>query len=180
VEIGEKPRNIGVWHLADRWDVCIIADEQTYFFMKLDKLLLLPLHAELMVDNEPFTYAGKSTFELDGGDERYWMFSTDGGMLAVSPDDEEIVSYRTVDEELEPEGETLGYQGKDYEFSYEDVGLVRSVEGDARVEPDERYTFTDYEADDGETIRIVKNENSGEAIAFLGSLVGEDDVVVVE
>lgn len=148
--------------------------------MKLDQLLLLPLNAELMIDNEPFTYSGKATVELDGGDVRHWMFNADSGMLAVSPDDEELMMYRQLDEEIEPENETIGYHGKDYEFSYEDVGTVNAVEGDAQVESDERYAFTDYESDDGETIRLVRNENTGETMAYIGSLVGEDDVVAVE
>lgn len=148
--------------------------------MKLDQLLLLPLNAELMIDNEPFTHSGKATIELDGGDVRHWMFNADSGMLAVSPDDEELMMYRQLDEEIEPENETVGYHGKDYEFSYEDVGTVSTVEGDAQVESDERYAFTDYESDDGETIRLVRNENTGETLAFIGSLVGEDDVVAVE
>jgi len=148
--------------------------------MKLDQLLLLPLHAELMIDNEPFTYAGKATVELEGGDIRHWMFNSAGGMLAVSPDDEDLTSYRLIDEEIEPENETVGYHGKDYEFSYEDSGTVNAVDGEAQVEPDEHYSFTDYEADDGETIRLIKNDTTGDSMAFIGSLVGEDDVVAVE
>lgn len=148
--------------------------------MKLDQLLLLPIRAELMVDNEPFALAGKATLELEGGDVRHWLFNADGGMLAVSPDDEELVSFRLLDEAPQPENETVVYQGKDYEFSYEDVGSVGEVEGETQVESDERYALSDYEADDGETIRLVRNEDTGDTMAFVGSLVSEDDILAVE
>jgi hypothetical protein len=148
--------------------------------MKLDQLLSQSLGAELMVGNEPFALAGKATLELDGGDERHWLFNPEGGMLAVSPDDEELMLFRMLDEEVEPENETVVHQGKDYEFSYEDIGTTGTTEGDAQVEDDERYAFTDYESDDGEVVRLVRNENSGETMAFLGSMVGEDDVMAVE
>ncbi len=149
--------------------------------MKIKDLLSNVLqNAELMVANEPFTFSGKATIELEGGEARYWLFSSNGGMISVSPDDEELTYFRMLDEEVEPENETVGYAGKDFEFSYEDVGSVTSVEGDAQIESDERYAFADYEADDGETIRLVHNENSGNKLVFIGSLVGEDDVVLVE
>lgn len=145
--------------------------------MRLDELLTMQPGVELMIANEPFAFSGKATVELDGSDVRYWLFSAEGGMLSVSPEEEEIVFYRSMDENVEPENESIGYQGNDYEFSYEDVGAVTVVDGDARVEPDERYGFSEYESDKGELIRLVRNENSGESMAFVGSMVGEDDVV---
>jgi hypothetical protein len=148
--------------------------------MRLDELLTAQQKAELMVSNEPFTLSGKATVTLDGGEVRHWLFNAEGGMLSVSPDDEELVFYRSLDEEVEPEDENIGFQGKEYEFSYEDIGSVTEVDGDALVEPDERYTFSDYESDNGELIRLVRNENTGETMAFVGSVVGEDDVVAVE
>lgn len=148
--------------------------------MRLDQLVLLEPAAELMIANEPFTVSGKATVELDGGALRYWLFNSDGAMLTVSTDDEEMMFYRSIDEQPEPENETIGYQGKEYEFTYEDVGTVNHVEGESPVDSDERYGFSDYESDAGEMIRLVRNENTGDAMTFIGSLVGEDDVVEVE
>ena len=148
--------------------------------MTLEQLLLAAPGVELMIANNPFSYSGKADVELDGGDVRHWMFDAGGRMLSVSPDDEELVLFRMMDEQVEPGNETIGYQGKDYEFTYEDIGSVTSVDGDAKVVEDERYSFTDYESDSGELIRIVRNENTGDGICFIGSLVGEDEVVEVE
>ena len=148
--------------------------------MKLDQLLLATPGAELVIANNPFTYAGKADMELDGGDVRHWMFDASGRMLTVSPDYEELMLYRLMDEQVEAENETIGYQGKDYEFTYEDIGSIVAVDGDAMVEEDERYAFSDYESDDGEMIRIVRNDNTGDVMCFIGSMVGEDDVMAVE
>ena len=148
--------------------------------MRLDELLTAPLRSEFTVSNQPFTFAGKATMELDGGEARHWLFDNNGRMLSVSPSEEEVLSFRLLDEAMEPENETVVYQGKDYEYSYEDIGSVSDAEGDTQVEPEERYAFSDYEADDGELIRLVRNENTGDTMAFIGSMVGEDDVIAVE
>lgn len=135
---------------------------------------------DLMISNEPFAYSGKAKMTLDGGDERFWLFNADGWMLTIAPSDEELVYYRQVDEMLEPDGETVGYRGVDYEFSYEDAGTASETEGETAVELEERYRFADYESDEGERVRIVTNESTGESRSFVGSVISEDDVVRVE
>ncbi len=117
--------------------------------MKIDALLTLEPDSELTIANESFTYSGKASVTLEGGDALVWLFQADGAMLAIAPDAEELVFYRQLDEQPEPENEVIGYQGKEYEFSYEDVGSVNDVEGDAPVDSDERYGFSDYESSGG-------------------------------
>lgn len=148
--------------------------------MKINALLTLEPDSELTIANESFTYSGKADLTIGGGDALAWLFQADGAMLAIAPDDEELVFYRQMDEALEPENEVIGYQGKEYEFSYEDVASVNDVEGDCPVESDERYAFSDYESSGGERIRLVRSESTGDVIAYVGSVVGEDDVVSVE
>lgn len=148
--------------------------------MKIDALIGLEPDSELTIANEPFTYSGKASVTLEGGDKLVWLFQADGAMLAISPDDEELMFYRQLDEVLEPENETIGYQGKEYEFSYEDVGSVTEVDGDCPVDSDERYGFSDYESSGGERIRLIRNDSTGDVMVFVGSVVGEEDVVLVE
>lgn len=148
--------------------------------MKIDALISLEPDSELTIANEPFTYSGKAAVTLEGGDKLVWLFQADGAMLAISPDDEELMFYRQLDEVLEPENETIGYQGKEYEFSYEDVGSVTEVDGDCPVDSDERYGFSDYESSGGERIRLIRNDSTGDVMVFVGSVVGEEDVVLVE
>lgn len=148
--------------------------------MKIDALLTLEPDSELTISNEPFTYSGKASVTLEGGDALVWLFQADGAMLAISPSDEELMFYRQLDEALEPENETIGWQGKEYEFSYEDVGSVTDAEGDCPVDSDERYGFSDYESSGGERIRLVRNDSTGDVMTFVGVVVGEEDVVLVE
>mgnify|MGYP001565179059 FL=1 len=44
------------------------------------------------------------------------------------------------------------------------------------MENDDRYLFNEYESSDGEKLRIVSNENTGETDAYLGRIVSEDDL----
>jgi hypothetical protein len=135
---------------------------------------------ELMVANQPFTYGGKVTMELDGGDVRYWLFDRDGGMVTVSPDDEEIVSFQTAAEALEPEDEMVTYDGVDYEFSYEDSGTVKAIEGETDMEEGDKYAFADYESGDGELVRIVTNQDTEDVYHYAGSVVVENDISLIE
>jgi hypothetical protein len=108
------------------------------------------------------------------------MHNADGGLLAISPDDEEVVSFDRVEEELEPQGEVILYRGKEYEYSYEDAGTVSEVDGDADATVEDRLTFSDYESEDGELIRAVTSENTGETQTYLGNLVVEEDILPIE
>ncbi len=146
--------------------------------MKIEELLHhLEPGNQVTVSNKPFTYTGKVKITLDGGDVRYWLSNDEGGLLAVSPDDEEIVSFERIDEELEPEDGLILYRGKEHEFSYEDSGAVTDVVGDPGLEADDRYAFSDYEADGGSLVRLVTNENTGDQDAYFGNVVVEEDIM---
>ena len=148
--------------------------------MKIEELLHhLEPGAQVTVTNKPFQFTGKGKLTLDGGDLRYWLANDEGGMLAISPDDEEIVSFERVDEELEPEDGIVLHRGKEHEFTYEDSGAVTEVIGEASVEEDDRYGFSDYEDEDGAIVRLVTNENTGDLTAYYGHVVVEEDILPV-
>jgi hypothetical protein len=131
---------------------------------------------ELTVLNEPFSYKSKAVITLDGGDVRYWLFSEEDNMLTLSPDDEEIVFFRYLEEEVEPEDEMALVGGKEYEFSYEDAGVVTEIDGEMNAEEDDRFSIADYEGENGDSIRLLTNENNGEVISYHGKIVVEEDV----
>lgn len=135
--------------------------------------------AEMTVANEPFTYAGRIEVTLEGGDVRYWLYD-DGTVLGVSADDEEIVAFKTVDEDLEPQGGMIFFRGKEYEFTYQDDGSITSVDGEVPNEEGDKVAFSDFEADDGSLVRIVTNENTGEKEILAGGLVTEEEILNVE
>ena len=102
----------------------------------------------------------------DDGEER---------MISVVADEDELVLFEKIQELIEAEDEAVLYQNKEYEFTYADAGMVTEVVGESVTEVKDKYTFTDYEAQNGELIRIINNENTGENSAYLGRVVGEDD-----
>ena len=144
--------------------------------MDINSLFKLEIGDTVRVFNEVLTLVGRSTITLEGEEEIVWLFDENNRMLAVSPAEEELVLFEAIDEELEPDGEGVLYQGNEYEFNYEDSGTVTDVEGDSVTEPEDRYLFTDYQAKSGNVLRIVSNENTGEVGSYYGQTVSEEDL----
>lgn len=134
---------------------------------------------EMTVLNEPFSLKSKAVITLDGGDIRHWLFADEEKMLAISPDDEEIIFLRLLDEEVEPQDGIILIGGTEYEFSYEDSGVISKTIGELNAEEEDRIAIADYESENGEILRTVTNENNGEKEAYLGKMVVEDDILKV-
>lgn len=143
--------------------------------MKISDLLAIELGESVSVANEPFTKIGQAEVTLDDGTKMFWLFDDEDHMLSVAPKEDEIMFFSQITEEVEP-SEVILFQNKEYEFSYEDAGVVKEVNGDARVEEEDRNAFSDYQSKDGETLRIITNENSGEVIGYYGRTVSEEDL----
>jgi len=143
--------------------------------MKISDLLAIELGESVSVANEPFTKIGQAEITLDDGTKMFWLFDDEDHMLSVAPKEDEIMFFSQITEEVEP-SEVILFQNKEYEFSYEDAGVVKEVNGDARVEEEDRNAFSDYQSKDGETLRIITNENSGEVIGYYGRTVSEEDL----
>lgn len=143
--------------------------------MKISDLLAMELGESVSVANEPFTKIGQAEITLDDGTKMFWLFDDEDHMLSVAPKEDELVLFTQTTEEIEP-SEIILFQNKEYEFSYEDAGVIKQVDGDARVEEEDRNGFSDYQSKDGETLRVITNENSGEVIAYSGRTVSEDDL----
>jgi len=147
--------------------------------MTFEHLTQLQPGTEITVANNAFSCGGRAVITLEGADRRFWVFNTDGGMLSIAPNDGEIILFQEIDEEVEPEGEMVLFRNKEYEFSYEDVGSISEGEGKFAGEIEDQVTIADYEAEDGEVVRIVTNQNTGDSLAYLGNTVVEDDVQAV-
>jgi len=143
--------------------------------MNIQELLLLPISETVSVFNQPFTYVGRVEITLDDGSKMYWLFNDEDGMLSVAPDEEELITFDHLEDEVEAD-DSVFLHGKEYEFSYEGAGKITSSDGESQMETDDRYLFNEYESSDGEKLRIVSNENTGETDAYLGRIVSEDDL----
>lgn len=144
--------------------------------MNIKRLYKLKLGDVVTVFNKPFTYVGYAQIELDSGHRLRWLYDDEGRMLSVSPQDEEIILFHEIDDELEPEEEILMYQGKEYQFDYEDAGNVLESDGEAVAEEEDRFLFSDYQMQGGEIVRLIENESTGESSAYVGTYASDEDV----
>lgn len=144
--------------------------------MNIKDLLSLELGASVSIFNEPFAYVGHALIELDGGQKMRWIYDDNDRMLSIMPDDDELMLFEIVDDELEPDNEVILYQGKEYEFSYEDAGKVVEVEAETATEEEDRFMFADYETSGGGIVRLISNANTGESHVYWGRMVSEDDL----
>lgn len=143
--------------------------------MKISDLLAMELGESVSVANEPFTKIGQAEITLDDGTTMFWLYDDEDNMLSVAPKEDEIVLFHQITEEVEP-SEVILFQNKEYEFSYEDAGVVKQIDGDAFLEEEDRNGFSDYQSKDGETLRVITNENTGDAVSYFGRTVSEDDL----
>ena len=144
--------------------------------MTIEQFLAKEPGESASVFNEPFTHVGHAIITLKGGQEMRWLYDDgDERMISVVADEDELVLFEKIQELIEAEDDAVLYQNKEYEFTYADAGMVTEVVGESVTEVKDKYTFTDYEAQNGELIRIINNENTGENSAYLGRVVGEDD-----
>lgn len=143
--------------------------------MTIKELLSLDLSESVSIFNHPFLYVGRSELVLDDESKVYWLYSDEDELLSVSPEEEELVLFEKLEDEFEQD-ETVFFRGKEYEFNYENAGRISTIDGETDTEVEDRYVFTEYQALEGERLRIISNENTGEILAYLGRIVSEEDL----
>jgi len=144
--------------------------------MHIQSILLLRPGQELSINNDPFECVGRWSTVLDNGETIHWFADTEGHVMTVASEEEEIMFFHPLESSLEPQEEHIIFEGVEYEYRYDDSGYVKDGSGETLFEEDDRITFTDYESADGDTLRIVTNEDEGEHTFFMGQVIGEEDV----
>lgn len=135
----------------------------------------LQIGTELSVQNTSFVYSGKATLSLAGGEVTNWLFGEDGEILSVNPQTEEIVFYRSVEDEIEEDEEGVVYRNESFERLNEEVGTVDSVDEEAPLAEADVIRFTDFEGEKS-LLRRTVNEGTGEGQAYSGIVVVEEDI----
>ena len=80
-------------------------------------------------------------------------------------------SRKEADEDVDPSEAIVVFRNKDFEFSYEGKGNVIDEDGEV-IEP---VTFKDFESE-GELLRVVISDVTGDRVVSIGQIVAEDDV----
>ncbi|HBK33738.1 TPA: hypothetical protein DEP34_03485 [Candidatus Uhrbacteria bacterium] len=144
--------------------------------MHIQSILLLHPGQEVSVNNNPFDCVGRWSTVLDNGETLHWFVDTEDHVLTVAGEEEELVFFRLVDINPEPQEERVIYEGVEYENSYDDSGYVKDGSGETLLDEDNHITFADYESSEGNILRIVTDEDTGEHLVLLGQVIAEDDV----
>lgn len=148
--------------------------------MTTDQLLSLKSNTILLVKNDPFEYKGRAEVTLEGSEVIYWFFSDEETFISLNPKTEETIYFRQAESEFDTDEEGTVYEGEPYELSTEDKGTVTAVFDDTAVEEGDIFNFIDYENDEGRLVRAQENESTGESQIFIGLVLVEEEVVVVE
>lgn len=131
------------------------------------------------LQNDEAVVVGDSTFEprgvdevtLETGENVYWAYEKDGSWLLIDPASDEIILFEDINEELEPEDDTIVYGGEDYEFSYEGTATIKSEDGE-----EVSMGFREFESPAGELIRLTESESSGDTKVSVGTKITEDEM----
>lgn len=125
----------------------------------------------VVVGDTTFEPRGLDELTLETGDFVYWASKQDGTWLSIDPVSDEIIMFEDIDEELEPEDDTVVYGGEDYEFSYEDTATLKSEDGEETV-----MRFREFESSGGDIIRITESESTGDIRISVGAKLTEEDL----
>ncbi|HCC83894.1 TPA: hypothetical protein DEP96_03525 [Candidatus Uhrbacteria bacterium] len=125
----------------------------------------------IVVGDTTFQPRGFDAVRLETNETIYWAVAKSGNWLSIDPEADEIIMFEDIDEELEPEDDTVVYGGQDYEFSYEGSATMKSEDGE-----DITLTFQEFESSTGYLIRLTDNENAGEKKVSVGSKLTEDEL----
>lgn len=136
-----------------------------------EALSALKRDEDIVVGDTTFTARELHEVVLETGEKVYWAKKGDGTWLSIDPAGDEIILFEDLDEELEPEDETVVYGGEDYEFSYEGTATMTGDEGDETV-----ITFREYESPSGEIIRMMESESTGDTSIAVGGKLTEDEL----
>jgi phage pi2 protein 07 len=137
-----------------------------------DVLSRLQQEQSVLVKNLSFDPDTVDQAILDTGESVYWVRNESGRWLSIDIGSDEMTLFEEIDENVEQGDDSVVFQNKDYEFSYEGSGKIVDEEGTEL----EVVTFKDYEGE-GEILRIVMSEVTGERTVSVGEIVPEDDVI---
>lgn len=124
----------------------------------------------IVIRDKTFTPKTVDSLLLDTGETVYWAYGKDGLWLSIDPSSEEVMVFEDIDEELEPEDDTVVYQGDDYEFSYEGSATLKEDETGGMM------TFRDFENSSGDVIRMTEYEATGDVVISRGHVLTEEEM----
>lgn len=137
----------------------------------------IPEALELLKNDEPivvrdmtFSPRGVDEVTLDTGESVFWVRGSEGMWLSIDPEGEEVWLFEDLEEEFEPEDDTVVYGGEDHEFSYEAKATILEEDGGTIL------SFKDYEGPTGKIVRIMEDESTGDLSFAYGMQITEEEL----
>ncbi|KKW29396.1 MAG: hypothetical protein UY72_C0046G0004 [Candidatus Uhrbacteria bacterium GW2011_GWD2_52_7] len=124
----------------------------------------------IVVRDKTFKVSTLEEIVLDTGEIVFWAHARDGLWLSVDPGSEEIKMFEDIDEEIEPEDDTVVYGGDDYEFSYEGSATLKDDEAGGAIR------FREFENANGNIVRITEYEATADVHSAYGNVLTEEEI----
>ena len=124
----------------------------------------------VVVRDKTFSAASLDELKLDTHETVYWAHGREGLWLSIDPGSEEIKLFEEINEELEPEDDTVVYRGDDYEFSYEGTATIKDDDTGGAM------AFREFESADGDIVRITQYEATGDVVISVGTVITEEEI----
>ncbi|MCR4312293.1 MAG: hypothetical protein NUV56_03340 [Candidatus Uhrbacteria bacterium] len=134
--------------------------------------VLSALHGDqsIVVRDKTFKPSLVEEIVLDTGEAVCWAHARDGLWLSVDPGSEEIKLFEDIQEELEPEDDTVVYGGDDYEFSYEGAATLKDDDSGGHM------SFREFENANGNIVRITEYQATGDVVTSYGNVLTEEEM----
>lgn len=134
--------------------------------------------ATIIVDNIELEVLEIVMFRLDDKSFYIKCFLSDGYVLADDADDNSFILVREIDCDIvQPFGEDLEYDGKDFELLFEAHGVAEQIIGEEIFKKGDSETFWDYDSENGSYLSLGINDQSGERQDFYGKIIEEVTIV---
>lgn len=92
--------------------------------------------------------------------------------VAIDEESEEVVLFNEVEADVDPMQEAVFYAGDDYELTLETSATVLDEDEDES----DRVDIKDFERSDGQVLRVMEFEVTGEIMTLIGWKIPEEEI----
>lgn len=126
----------------------------------------------VIVRDKTFEPSGLDEVRLESGESVFWIRDGEGIWISIDTHSDEVILFHDIEEEFDPVQEAQMYMGDEYEFSSEVTAKVLDEDG----EEVDSVVYRDFENGNGDMLKIMEFEVTGDVVAAVGAKVTEDDL----
>lgn len=126
----------------------------------------------IIVRDKTFEPHSIDEFQLETGETVFWVKDGENMWLSIDEGSEEVILFNEIEADIDPAAETIFYGGDDYEFSLEVSAKVLDEDG----EEIDQIDFKDFDRGDGQLLRAMEYEVSGDVMVVIGSKISDEEL----